>query len=68
MKIVSPDIIHKTDLGGVRLNVANGEEVSDAYDLMMLRIRKRAPDAWIEGIYVEKMARSRAGGDHRHDP
>ncbi|MGV1098667.1 acetate--CoA ligase family protein [Thiovibrio sp. JS02] len=55
MKIVSPDIIHKSDLGGVRLNVTNREAVEDAYDLMMLRIAQRAPDAWIEGIYVEKM-------------
>lgn len=55
MKIVSPDIIHKTDLGGVRLNVANGEEVRDYYDLMMLRIGQRAPEARIEGVYVEKM-------------
>lgn len=55
MKIVSPDIIHKSDLGGVRLNVANSDAVQDAYDLMMLRIQQRAPSAWIEGIYVEKM-------------
>ncbi len=55
MKIVSPDIIHKTDLGGVRLDVPNSEAVRDAYDLMMLRINERAPDAWIEGVYVEKM-------------
>ena len=55
MKIVSPDIIHKSELGGVRLNVTNNEAVRDAFDLMMLRIRERAPDAWVEGIYVEKM-------------
>ncbi|NTV14381.1 MAG: CoA-binding protein [Desulfobulbaceae bacterium] len=55
MKIVSADIIHKTDLGGVRLNVANGEEVRDYYDLMMLRIGQRAPEARIEGVFVEKM-------------
>jgi len=55
MKIVSPDIIHKTDLGGVRLDVPNSEAVRDAYDLMMLRINERAPNAWIEGVYVEKM-------------
>jgi hypothetical protein len=55
MKIVSSDIIHKTDLGGVRLNVANAEEVRDYFDLMMLRIGQRAPEARIEGIYVEKM-------------
>lgn len=55
MKIVSPDIIHKSDIGGVRLNVTNNDGVRDAFDLMMLRIRERAPEAWVEGIYVEKM-------------
>ncbi|MDO5674451.1 MAG: acetate--CoA ligase family protein [bacterium] len=56
MKIVSPHIVHKTDLGGVRLNIGSSEEVADAFDLMMLRLRKLAPDALIEGVYVEKMA------------
>ncbi len=55
MKIASPDIIHKSDMGGVKLNLASPEAVIDAYDLMMLRIRQRAPDAHIEGVYVEKM-------------
>jgi acetyltransferase len=55
MKIVSPDILHKSDVGGVRLNVNNKDEVHDAFDLMTLRIGHRAPEAWIEGIYVEKM-------------
>ncbi len=56
MKIVSPSIVHKSDLGGVRLNVGSSQEVADAYELMMLRIRNHAPEAKIEGIYVEKMA------------
>lgn len=56
MKVVSPNIIHKTDLGGVRLHLASKQEVEDAFELMMLRIRKHAPEALIEGIYVEKMA------------
>ncbi|OGR01502.1 MAG: acyl-CoA synthetase [Deltaproteobacteria bacterium RIFOXYD12_FULL_50_9] len=55
MKIVSPDIIHKTDMGGVRLNVSNKAGVRDAYDLMMLRIGQLAPKAVIEGVYLEKM-------------
>ena len=55
MKIVSPDVVHKSDLGGVRLNISNSQGVRDAFDLMMLRINQRVPDAWIEGIYVEKM-------------
>jgi acetyltransferase len=55
MKVLSPDIVHKSDLGGVRLNIVNNEAVQDSYDLMMLRIGQRAPEARVEGIYVEKM-------------
>lgn len=58
MKAVSPHIIHKTDMGGVKLNVGSPREVEDAFDLMMLRIGKHAPQAQVEGIYVEKMAES----------
>jgi acetyltransferase len=55
MKVVSPDVVHKSDIGGVRLNITTREGVQDAFDLMTLRIRERAPDARIEGYYVEKM-------------
>lgn len=58
MKIVSPNIVHKSDMGGVKLNVGSGQAVADAFELMMLRIKKHAPEAHIEGIYVEKMAES----------
>ncbi len=56
MKIVSPDIVHKSDLGGVFLNIPNSESAEDTYDLMNLKIRKKVPNARIEGVYVEKMA------------
>jgi acetyl coenzyme A synthetase (ADP forming)-like protein len=55
MKIVSPDILHKSDYGGVKLNLASPDQVRDAYDLMMLRITQRAPKARLEGVYVERM-------------
>jgi acetyl coenzyme A synthetase (ADP forming)-like protein len=55
MKIASPDVIHKSDMGGVKLNLGSAEAVQDAYDLMMLRIRQRVPNAHIDGVYVEKM-------------
>jgi acetyltransferase len=55
MKIVSPDVIHKSDVGGVRLGMSDAGAVQDAYDLMMLRIRRALPDAPIDGVYVEKM-------------
>jgi acetyltransferase len=55
MKIVSPDIIHKSDIGGVKLFLSNAEEVADAFELMMLRIGRKAPDALLEGVYLEHM-------------
>jgi acetyltransferase len=55
MKIVSPDIINKSDLGGVQLNVPDGELVEDLFELMMLKIRKKVPAARIDGIYIEQM-------------
>ncbi len=56
MKIASPDIIHKSDIGGVKLNLSSPEELRDAFDLMMLRIRQKEPNARIDGAYIEKMA------------
>ena len=56
LKVISPSIIPKSDLGGVRLNLGSAQEVAHAFDRMMLRINKLAPNAIIGGIYVEKMA------------
>jgi acetyltransferase len=56
MKIVSQDIIHKSDAGGVVINLADGVAVRDAYDLMMMRIERQMPDAGLEGVYIEEMA------------
>lgn len=55
LKIWSPDIIHKTDVGGVKTNVTSEQDVKDVFDLMMYRIPKKAPQADILGISVEKM-------------
>jgi acetyltransferase len=57
MKITSPDVVHKSDLGGVKLNLATPGQVRDAFDLMMLRIGQRLPEARLEGTYIEKMCR-----------
>ncbi|OGV59994.1 MAG: acyl-CoA synthetase [Lentisphaerae bacterium RIFOXYA12_FULL_48_11] len=57
MKIVSPDIIHKSDIGGVKLNLLSAEAVRDAFDLMMLRIRDKMPEARLDGVYIEKMCK-----------
>ena len=55
MKIVSPDISHKTDVGGVILNLGSDKEVKQAYDKMTEDVKQRQPDARIEGVYIQKM-------------
>ncbi len=55
MKVSSPDISHKSDVGGVVLNVKK-EEVPTTYNKIMAQIKKSAPDARIEGILVQQMA------------
>ncbi len=55
MKIVSPQIIHKSDVGGVKLNLNSPQDVADAFELMMLRITRSMPDAVLEGVYLEHM-------------
>jgi acetyl coenzyme A synthetase (ADP forming)-like protein len=57
MKIWSPDIIHKSDVGGVKLGMRNTQEVMDAFDLMMYRVPKKAPDAQILGVLVQQMCK-----------
>jgi len=56
MKIVSPQILHKTDAGGVVLGLRNGEEAGRAFRGLVERARKYKPDAVISGVLVEKMA------------
>ncbi len=55
MKIVSPDIIHKFDVGGVILDLNNADEVHDAYESMLSGIKEKQPNAKIEGVMVRRM-------------
>jgi acetyl coenzyme A synthetase (ADP forming)-like protein len=55
MKIWSPDIIHKSDVGGVRVGLGTASQVRDAFDLMMYRVPKKKPDAQILGVLVQEM-------------
>jgi acetyltransferase len=55
LKVWSPDIVHKSDFGGVKTDVKNEQEVMDTFDLMMYRIPKKIPNVNILGITVEKM-------------
>ncbi|MCF6150405.1 MAG: acetyl-CoA synthetase [Candidatus Kuenenia sp.] len=56
LKIVSPDISHKTDAGGIILNIQNDKEVEDAYEKILQNVNKTFLDARIHGILVEEMA------------
>ncbi|QOJ23147.1 MAG: bifunctional acetate--CoA ligase family protein/GNAT family N-acetyltransferase [Gammaproteobacteria bacterium] len=55
MKINSPDITHKSDAGGVRLNLGNAQAVRSAYHDIIQAVQKKNPDARIDGIIVEPM-------------
>lgn len=55
LKIWSPDIIHKSDVGGVKIGIESAKEVRDAFDLMMYRIPKKMPKADILGVLVQEM-------------
>jgi len=57
LKIHSPDITHKTDVGGVRLNLLNGHAVGLAWDQVMAAAKAMRPDARVEGAVVQPMLR-----------
>ena len=57
MKVASPDILHKTDIGGVKLNIASATDVRDAFDLLVYRATRFMPDAEIWGCLVQEMVK-----------
>jgi acetyl coenzyme A synthetase (ADP forming)-like protein len=57
MKIASPDILHKTDIGGVKLGISDATDVRDAFDLLVYRATRYMPDAQIWGCLVQEMVR-----------
>jgi 4-hydroxybutyrate---CoA ligase (ADP-forming) len=58
MKIASPDIIHKSDAAGVKVGLANDEQVRMAFNAIMQNAKRYKPDANIKGIIVQEMVRS----------
>lgn len=56
IKIVSPDITHKSDVGGVRVGLGSKKEVRQAFEQMLEAVREKQPDARIEGVAVQAMA------------
>jgi acetyltransferase len=55
MKILSPDIMHKTDVGGVKVKLSTEEEVRKAFDDIMKSVKEKKPEARIHGVLIEKM-------------
>ncbi len=56
LKIVSPDILHKVDVGGVKINLNTANQVQSAYKEILEKVTKKMPNAKIWGIFVQKMA------------
>jgi acyl-CoA synthetase (NDP forming) len=70
LKIDSPDIAHKTDVGGVRVGCADADSVRQAFHQMREEVRHRAPGARVDGVLVQRMI---GGGTEmilgvKHDP
>ncbi len=55
LKIASPDILHKTDVGGVKVGLGNPTDVRDAFELMTYRAQRYLPEARLWGCLVQKM-------------
>jgi acetyltransferase len=56
LKISSPDILHKSDVGGVQLNLNSAEAVKKAYDALLSAVKRSNPEAQVDGVLVSKMA------------
>jgi len=57
LKIVSPEVIHKTDVGGVVLGCDEAHEVREAFDQIVASVRATSPDATISGVLVQRMVK-----------
>ncbi|MCL1961657.1 MAG: acetate--CoA ligase family protein [Desulfovibrionaceae bacterium] len=55
-KIASQQIVHKSDVGGVQVNLQNAEQVAQAWQRIMTQVTRAQPDAKIDGLLIEKMA------------
>jgi acyl-CoA synthetase (NDP forming) len=56
LKVSSPDIVHKSDAGGVQLNLDTPEAVEKAYGELLARVKNSFPQAKVDGVLVNKMA------------
>lgn len=58
LKIVSPQVLHKSDAGGVLINLKNSDEIRNGYNKILENVKKHVPEAVITGILVQEMAPS----------
>ncbi len=56
VKVVSPDVMHKTDAGGVRLNIISGTALRNAYREVIKSVKSHVPAARVTGVVIEEMA------------
>ena len=56
MKIISPQLLHKSEAGGIVLNLKSADEVSAAYEQLFSSIREKMPQADLQGVLIEQMA------------
>ncbi len=72
MKIHSRDITHKSDAGGVRLNIGNAQSVRDTYQQLLKNVQNKCPEAHLDGVTIEPMHHSDHGRELLlgiiHDP
>ncbi len=59
LKVVSPDIVHKTDAGGVRVDLGSPEQVQEAWESILAAAEKTRPDARVEGVIVERFLKGK---------
>ena len=58
LKVASPDIVHKSDIGGVKVGLNNATQVTKAYKEIMAAVKKKQPKAKIHGVSVQPMAKA----------
>ncbi len=57
LKVLSPDIVHKTDVGGVRVDLRTADEVRSAFEELVAAVREADPDARVDGVLVQPLVR-----------
>jgi acyl-CoA synthetase (NDP forming) len=58
LKVASPDIVHKSDIGGVKVGLGNAAQVSKAYREIMAAVKEKEPKATVHGVSVQPMAKA----------